>query len=49
MMTALVLVMLAGPPEPFLRVRAVGDVMLGTTVPEGNGAGLGFDIIELSG
>lgn len=35
MMTALVLVMLAAPPEPFLRVRAVGDVMLGTTVPEG--------------
>jgi poly-gamma-glutamate capsule biosynthesis protein CapA/YwtB (metallophosphatase superfamily) len=30
------LVLAAAPPsEPFLRLRAVGDVMLGTTVPEG--------------
>ncbi len=26
---------LAAAPEPFLRLRAAGDVMLGTTVPEG--------------
>lgn len=29
------LVLTAAPVEPFLRLRAVGDVMLGTTVPEG--------------
>jgi poly-gamma-glutamate capsule biosynthesis protein CapA/YwtB (metallophosphatase superfamily) len=29
------LVLLAAPAEPFLRLRAVGDVMLGTSVPEG--------------
>lgn len=28
-------VLLAAPAEPFLRLRAVGDVMLGTSVPEG--------------
>ena len=28
-------VVVAAPPEPFLRLRAVGDVMLGTSVPEG--------------
>jgi poly-gamma-glutamate capsule biosynthesis protein CapA/YwtB (metallophosphatase superfamily) len=27
---------LAAGPEPFLRLRAVGDVMLGTSVPEGH-------------
>lgn len=32
---AAALVLLAAPPEPFLRLRAVGDVMLGTSVPEG--------------
>ncbi len=39
-MTALLLVLLAAQPdagtETFLRLRAVGDVMLGTTVPEGH-------------
>lgn len=36
MITALLLSILAAPPpEPVLRLRAVGDVMLGTTVPEG--------------
>jgi poly-gamma-glutamate capsule biosynthesis protein CapA/YwtB (metallophosphatase superfamily) len=36
MLTAVVtLVLVAAPAEPFLRLRAVGDVMLGTTVPEG--------------
>lgn len=35
LLPALSLALLAGAPEPFLRVRAVGDVMLGTTVPEG--------------
>lgn len=34
MLSILVLV-LAQAPEPTLRIRAVGDVMLGTTVPEG--------------
>ncbi|HEY1088608.1 MAG TPA: CapA family protein [Archangium sp.] len=29
------LILAAAPAEPFLRLRAVGDVMLGTTVPEG--------------
>jgi hypothetical protein len=29
------LVLFAAPAEPFLRLRAVGDVMLGTSVPEG--------------
>jgi poly-gamma-glutamate capsule biosynthesis protein CapA/YwtB (metallophosphatase superfamily) len=29
------MVLCAEPPQPFLRLRAVGDVMLGTTVPEG--------------
>ena len=32
---AVSLLVLAAPPEPFLRLRAVGDVMMGTTVPEG--------------
>ncbi len=37
MLTSLLaLVLCAAPPEPFLRLRAVGDVMLGTTVPEGH-------------
>jgi poly-gamma-glutamate capsule biosynthesis protein CapA/YwtB (metallophosphatase superfamily) len=37
-MTALVLALAlaAAPAEPFLRLRAVGDVMLGTSVPEGH-------------
>lgn len=35
MWIAVVSLLLAAPPEPVLRVRAVGDVMLGTTVPEG--------------
>ena len=39
-MTALLLVLLAAQPDggtdTFLRLRAVGDVMLGTTVPEGH-------------
>lgn len=36
MLTAVsALVLLAAPAEPFLRLRAVGDVMLGTSVPEG--------------
>lgn len=32
---ATALVLAAAPADPFLRLRAVGDVMLGTTVPEG--------------
>jgi poly-gamma-glutamate capsule biosynthesis protein CapA/YwtB (metallophosphatase superfamily) len=32
---ALSVVLAAAPPEPLLRLRAVGDVMLGTAVPEG--------------
>lgn len=32
---ALALVLVAAPAEPVLRLRAVGDVMLGTSVPEG--------------
>lgn len=34
-LTLALLLAAAPPPEPFLRLRAVGDVMLGTTVPEG--------------
>lgn len=32
---AVVALSLSAAPEPFLRLRAAGDVMLGTTVPEG--------------
>ena len=32
---SIVLLLLTQAPEPTLRIRAVGDVMLGTTVPEG--------------
>ncbi len=35
MLHAVVVFSLAAAPEPFLRLRAVGDIMLGTTVPEG--------------
>ncbi len=34
-MLTVLLLTLAQTPEPTLRIRAVGDVMLGTTVPEG--------------
>ncbi len=34
-MIPLLLLVLAQAPEPTLRIRAAGDVMLGTTVPEG--------------
>ncbi|MBS1150557.1 MAG: hypothetical protein H6Q89_2255, partial [Myxococcaceae bacterium] len=34
-MLSLLLLVLTQAPEPTLRLRAVGDVMLGTTVPEG--------------
>jgi|APLak6261675434_1056106.scaffolds.fasta_scaffold00564_2 poly-gamma-glutamate capsule biosynthesis protein CapA/YwtB (metallophosphatase superfamily) len=34
-LTVLSVLVLAAPPEPLIRLRAVGDVMLGTTVPEG--------------
>lgn len=34
-MSLLLLLLLSQTPEPTLRLRAVGDVMLGTTVPEG--------------
>lgn len=33
--TAAAFVLVAAPAEPFLRLRAVGDMMLGTSVPEG--------------
>ncbi len=33
--STLALILVASPGEPFLRIRAVGDVMLGTSVPEG--------------
>lgn len=35
MTSVLLSMLLAGAPEPVLRLRAVGDVMLGTSVPEG--------------
>ena len=35
MLSLVVALSLAAAPEPFLRLRAAGDVMLGTTVPEG--------------
>lgn len=34
-MLSLLLLVMTQTPEPSLRIRAVGDVMLGTTVPEG--------------
>jgi poly-gamma-glutamate capsule biosynthesis protein CapA/YwtB (metallophosphatase superfamily) len=34
-LVAVMSAVLSAAPEPFLRVRAVGDVMLGTSVPEG--------------
>lgn len=35
MLISALLVIVSQPAEPFLRLRAVGDVMLGTSVPEG--------------